>query len=182
MTRAAPWHQQNAHHRSACLEWIKLRLQQWLPESEVTEAQVAEAMAARLAAAAMNPPLALVPLGKLFDLNWFEPSVLFICAAMELALWLTALCAQVHGNDDRPYPTFALVMEPLEEPMWRVLSPERSLRSWRLIEVQQAGSRELTSNLLKAEERVVSYLKGNHYMNMTLQRNQSLLMAGWFHD
>ncbi len=49
--------------------------------------------------------------------------------------------------------------------LWEALSPERPLRYWRLIEINQPGAQPLTSSALRADERVVSYLKGLNYLD-----------------
>ena len=45
------------------------------------------------------------------------------------------------------------------------LSPERPLRYWRLIEINQPGSQPLTTSALRADERIVNYLKGLNYLD-----------------
>jgi hypothetical protein len=59
---------------------------------------------------------------------------------MELDSEVAALCAQANRSPHQPYPTFALAMRLFDDPAWDVLSPERPLRYWRLIEVMQTGA------------------------------------------
>ena len=47
----------------------------------------------------------------------------------------------------------------------RSLSPERPLRYWRLIEINQPGAQPLVSAALRADERVVNYVKGLNYLD-----------------
>jgi hypothetical protein len=47
-----------------------------------------------------------------------------------------------------------------DQPAWDVLSPAAPLRYWRLIEISQPGAQPLTSAALRADERIVNYLKG----------------------
>jgi hypothetical protein len=47
-----------------------------------------------------------------------------------------------------------------DDPAWEALAPERPLRYWRLIEINQPGAQPLTSSALRADERIVNYLKG----------------------
>jgi hypothetical protein len=75
------------------------------------------------------------------------------------------LCARAHDDPARPYPTFALALALFEEPSWDVLSPERPLRYWRLIEINQPGGQGLTMSALRADERIVNYLKGLNYLD-----------------
>jgi predicted nucleic acid-binding protein len=52
-----------------------------------------------------------------------------------------------------------------DDPAWDVLSPERPLRFWRLIEINQAGAQPLMTSPLRADERIVNYLKGLNYID-----------------
>ena len=88
-------------------------------------------------AAAMDPPPALHLLSQRFGLSPFEQDVLLLCAAMELDTRIAGLCAQAQDDPSRPYPTFALALALFDEPAWDALSPERPLRYWRLIEINQ---------------------------------------------
>ena len=60
----------------------------------------------------------------------------------------------------RPYPTFALAFTIFDDPSWDALSAERPLRYWRLVEINQPGATPLTTSALRADERIVNYLKG----------------------
>lgn len=112
------------------------------------------------AAAGMEPPPALVLLAKQLGLTPFERDVLLLCAAMELDTRVAGLCAQAQDNVNRAYPTFALALSLFEDPSWDALSPDRPLRYWRLLEINQPGAQPLTSSALRADERIVSYIKG----------------------
>jgi hypothetical protein len=102
-------------------------------------------------------------LGDRLGLSPFERNVLFLCTAMELDTRIAGLCAHAQGDQLKPYPTFALALALFDEASWDVLSPERPLRYWRLIEVNQPGATPLTSAALRADERIVNYIKGlNH--------------------
>jgi hypothetical protein len=63
---------------------------------------------------------------------------------MELDSQIAALCAQANSNPHQPYPTFALAMRLFDDPAWDILSPERPLR---------------------ADERIVNYVKGLNYLD-----------------
>lgn len=108
-------------------------------------------------------PTALMVLGNRFGLTAFERNVVLLCAAMELDTRIASLCARAQGDSSRPYPTFALALALFDDPAWDVLSPERPLRSWRLIEINQPGAQPLTSSALRADERIVNYIKGLNY-------------------
>jgi ATP-dependent 26S proteasome regulatory subunit len=116
-------------------------------------------------AAAADPPPALHLLGERFGLSPFEQNVLLLCAGMELDTRIAGLCAQAQDNPSRPYPTFALALALFDDPAWDALSPERPLRRWRLVEINQPPAQPLTVSALRADERIVNYLKGLNYLD-----------------
>lgn len=127
---------------------------------DLFKAQIAEA-AAKLAAAAEAEPLpALVILGKRLGLSRFEEQILLFCAALELDMSIAALCARAHDDARKPYPSFALALAILDEPAWDALSPHRPLRHWRLIEINQPAAQPLTTSALRADERILNFIKG----------------------
>ena len=131
----------------------------------VTEEQVEEAANAMTAAAEIEPPPALLIAAQRFNLSRFEREVLLLCAAMELDPQIAGQCAVVHGDANRAYPTFALALSLFDEPAWDALSPERPLRYWRLIEINQPGAQALTTSALRIDERLLNYLKGLNYID-----------------
>ena len=90
---------------------------------------------------------------------------MLLCAAMELDTGIGALCARAQREPSRPYPTFALALTLFADPAWDALSPERPLRYWRLIEINQPDAQPLTTSPLRADERIVNYLKGVNYLD-----------------
>jgi hypothetical protein len=52
-----------------------------------------------------------------------------------------------------------------EDPSWDVLSPERPLRYWRLVEINQPSGCPLTTSQLSADEWIVNYIKGLNYLD-----------------
>ncbi|MGB9176689.1 MAG: AAA family ATPase, partial [Methanoregula sp.] len=103
---------------------------------------------------------ALIMLSRLFGLSRFEQEILLLCAGMELDTRIPALCARAQDTPNRPYPTFALALALFDEPRWDAVSPDRPLRRWRLLEISQPGAEPLTASPLRADERIVSYIKG----------------------
>jgi ATP-dependent 26S proteasome regulatory subunit len=136
------------------------------PESSAVTEEMLEQAAKKMAAAedAMPPP-AMVMLSRSFGLSKFEKEILLLCAAMELDTGIGPLCAEAQGNSQRPYPTFALAMTLFDEPEWSALSPEGPLRHWRLLEINQPGAQPLTTSALRADERIVNFLKGMNYLD-----------------
>lgn len=127
--------------------------------------QIEYVPAAMTQAATAEPPPALMILSRRLGLGKFEEHILLLCAAMELDTRIAALCARAQNGPSRPYPTFALALALFDDPVWEALSPERPLRYWRLIEINQPGAQPLTISALRADERIVSYLKGLNYLD-----------------
>ncbi len=143
------------------------------PVERMTDDDLTQAAQAVAEAAKVEPPPALVILGQRFGLSQFEQEVLLLCAAMELDTRIPGLCARAQGHPERSYPTFALAFTLFDDPSWDALSPERPLRYWRLIEINQPGATALTMSALRADERIVNYLKG---LNQLDDRLPSLLV------
>ena len=133
-----------------------------LPEGKPPslDEQIAEAAAKREAAANMDPAPALLLLAGRFGLSAFERDTLLLTASPEFDPALAFLFAQAQGSQSKTYPTFSLALSALEDPRWDVMSAHRPLRSARLIEISQPGGMPLTSSALRADERIVNYLKG----------------------
>jgi len=132
-----------------------------LPAATMTLAEeVQQAAQARVEAARLDPPPALMLLAQQLGLSAFEQDVLLLCAAMELDTRIGALCARAQNDANRAFPTFALALAMFDDANWDALSPNRPLRYWRLIEINQPGATPLTLSALHADERIVSYLKG----------------------
>jgi len=108
---------------------------------------------------------ALEILVRNLGLSSFEKNVLVLCAAMELDTRVASLCSQAQDDPVKPYPTFALARTLFDEPSWDALSPERPLRFWRLLEINQPGAQPLTTSALRADERIVSFLNGLTYLD-----------------
>jgi hypothetical protein len=176
MTDKITWHEANARHLSAAIHWLRLKLQQRMPDATVTDAEIASAEESVSEAAAIEPPPALITLSSVLGLTEFEQSLLLLCAAMELDTQIASFCAKVQDDSQRAYPTFALALSLFDQPFWDVVSPERPLRSWRLIEIHQSGAQPLTVSPIKADERIVNYLKGLNYLDDRLSALLSPVM------
>jgi hypothetical protein len=166
------WEATNDQYLSAALNWLRLRLErlanhrfQTPLSSEAVDDDLDKAAARMSACEAMEPPPPLVILSRRFDLSRFEQETLLLCAGMEFDPKIAALCARIHGDPNQAYPTFALALSLFDEPAWEILSPERPLRYWRMIEINQSGARPLTTSPLRADERIVNYIKGLNYLD-----------------
>ncbi|MDJ0662506.1 MAG: ATP-binding protein [Crocosphaera sp.] len=182
MDNLTHWQQHNQQYLAAALTWLRLRLLHGLASwtsrsgggaiaSGINESEVNQAAAAMAQAEKMEPPPALVILGKRLGLSRFEQNLLLLCAAMELDLDMIALCTQVQqqlghlqGN-----PNFGLALRLFDEPAWDALSSERPLRYWQLLEINQPGAQPLIASALRADERIVNYLKGLNYPDDRLE-------------
>ena len=134
-------------------------------ESERATGDEGEARQQMMAAGRYEPAPALILLSDRLGLSDFERHTLLLCAAMELDTRLPRLCAKAQDDEARPFPTFALALALFDEPSWAALSPERPLRAWRLIEITQPAAQPLTTSALRADERIVNYIKGLNYLD-----------------
>ena len=113
------------------------------------------------AAAAADPPPALVVLAHRLGLDDFERNLLLLAAAPELSPEdIPALCGLAQGDGSRRYPTFALARAILPDPSWEAFAPYRPLRRWRLLEINQPGGAPLAASTLRADERIVNFIVG----------------------
>jgi hypothetical protein len=112
-----------------------------------------------------DPPPALILLANRVGLSKFDRHVLALCAALEIDTRIATLCAKAQDDPNKPYPTFALAFALFDDPDWNALSPHAPLRHWRLLEINQPGAQPLTAAALRADERIVNYLKGLNYLD-----------------
>jgi hypothetical protein len=66
---------------------------------------------------------------------------------------------------NRRYPTFALAMAAFDNPAWDVLSPDRPLRRWHLVEINQSASQSLTVSVLRVMSASSITLKVLNYLD-----------------
>jgi hypothetical protein len=149
-----------------------------LPEPKPSEGKsltvsnpLAAAAAARDAAAKMDPLPALLLLAQRMGLSTFERDTLLLAAAVEYDPGFANLYAAAQGGM-RTYPTFGLALAALDESSWEALAAHRPLRQDHLIEINQPGATPLTSSPLRADERIVNFLKG---LNVLDERLATLL-------
>jgi len=186
MADSSAWQKRNEAYLGKAFALQRLRLTRFAqaksgvnqPEAVVN---VDELTAEIEALESESPPPALVGLSRLFNLSRFERDLLLLCVGMELDTNTASMCAHAQGDSHRPFPTFALALALFDEPAWDVLSPERPLRRWRLIEISQPGHMPLTVSPLRADERIVNYIKGLNYLDDRLAPMLFPLNAGAFH-
>ncbi len=189
MADPSAWHKRNEAYLAKAFTLQRLRLTRFAqarvggnsssPPEDVVN--VEELAAEIKALESESPPPALVVLSRLFNLSRFERDLLLLCAGMELDTNVASMCAHAQNDSHRSFPTFALALALFDEPAWDVLSPERPLRRWRLIEINQPGHMPLTVSPLRADERIVNYIKGLNYLDDRLAPMLFPLNAGAFH-
>ena len=156
------WQESNSRQLGAALSDLRQRLDGSVPRQNAAATTVGVALPNEKPA---EHPLALTMLGDRLGLSHFEQNILLLCAAMEFDTRIACLCARAHDDPNKPFPTFALALAIFDEPSWDALSPERPLRYWRLLEINQPEAQPLTSSALRADERIVHYLKGLNYLD-----------------
>ncbi|MEH2073472.1 MAG: ATP-binding protein [Nostoc sp.] len=117
-------------------------------------------------AAAMPAPSALERVCKIFSLSPFERDLLLLCAGMELNGDFSKLCAIMHGDLQRAYPTLSLALAALPDVHWDAIAPNAPLRHWRLIQLGDGHS--LTLSPVRIDERILHYLTGIQYLDERL--------------
>jgi hypothetical protein len=169
MKSTLAWEELNNQYLSTMVAWIRLRLQHLIDESQVKDSQLLQASeAVKTAAQECDPPPASWFIADRLGLSIFEHDLLLLCAAMEFDTRIADLCAQAQSDLQRPYPTFALAMALFDSPAWEALSPDRPLRYWHLVEVMPNAMEPLTSSALRADERIVNFLKGLDHVDSRL--------------
>ncbi|MEH2241074.1 ATP-binding protein [Nostoc sp.] len=118
------------------------------------------------AAAAMPAPSTLERVCKMFSLSSFERDLLLLCAGMELNGDFAKLCATIHGDSQRAYPTLGLALAALPHVHWDAIAPNSPLRHWQLI--QMGDGHSLTLSPLRIDERILHYLTGIQYLDERL--------------
>jgi ATPase family protein associated with various cellular activities (AAA)/winged helix domain-containing protein len=170
------WQQNNAAVAES-IEWLKSRISASLdasrnstsnigapPARESGNTAASQVDGSRRDPARSTPTLEFPPsfqaLAARFGLSRFELEVLLLTAASELNHGLSSLYAAVNGDSKSAYPTFGLAMSVFDDPSWDALSPDRPLRYWRLIEVDQSEFKEITRRRLRIGERILHFIKG----------------------
>jgi hypothetical protein len=98
------------------------------------------------------------PLDRLTDalgLSPFERQVLVLAAAVELDGEVASMVAEITGA---LRPTFSLALNVLPSPHWDAMTPDSSLRYWRLIELDNGSL--LADTPMRIDERILHYLVG----------------------
>jgi ATP-dependent 26S proteasome regulatory subunit len=174
MSELERWQESNARYLGAALADLRGLLERYIQKCGATSVPPSLELATGVAtseeprsesAESQELRSALTILSERLGLSAFERNILLLCAAMELDTRIAALCARAQDDSNKPFPTFALALTLFEEASWDALSPERPLRYWRLIEINQTGAQPLTCSALRVDERIVNYLKGLNHLD-----------------
>ena len=90
----------------------------------------------------------------------FERNVVLLCVGAELDTRIGALCGRAQGDASRSFPTFALALSIFDDAAWEALSADRPLRYARVIEITQSVGTPFVMSPIRADERIVNYVKG----------------------
>ena len=124
---------------------------------------VVEAREAMAQAVSEDFPPALHILAQRFGFSPFEREILLLCVGMELDPSMAEKCAQI--DPVHSYPTYSLALTLFDDPSWDALSPDRPLRYWRLLEINQPANTPLTTAGLRLDERILNFIKGLNYVD-----------------
>ena len=164
-----PWLEANRRHLLAAVDVVRAALEHFATQaggSELPDRRAEAAAALGVAAADLLAPSALDRFCTLFGLSSFERDVLLLGVGMELDAHFATLCAAVHGDAQRAYPSFRLALDALPDAHWSALSPDGCLRRWRMIEIGPGDA--LAASPLRLAERVLHELLGVRYLDERL--------------
>jgi hypothetical protein len=166
MSDKLTWSDDNRAYLIKAAAWLRLLLEGQVQKGLDNQNQVArKAEEMAVIESRMQEPPALIELSNRLQLSRFERDMLLLCVAMELDTRIPALCGRAQDDPNRPYPTFALAMVLFDDPTWDALSPERPLRYFRLIEINQPATQPLLTSAVRADERIANYVKGLSYFD-----------------
>ncbi|MEX8521099.1 MAG: ATP-binding protein [Leptothrix sp. (in: b-proteobacteria)] len=169
MNAPVSWQEGNARYLAAATSWLRLLLDQAADAGSLkAQASGSALREMEFCESLMDPPPAMTVLAQRFGLSTFERQVLLLCVAMELDTGSADRCARAQGTPARPYPTFALALALFDDAAWDAMSPERPLRLWRLIDIHQGTAQPLTTSPLRADERIVNFVKGLNHLDERL--------------
>ncbi|MEH2197284.1 ATP-binding protein [Nostoc sp.] len=163
------WDEANYRYLSASLAVVRGILENHTAKEQnqsVENNQEHLRQALQEAAAAMPAPSALERVCKIFSLSPFERDLLLLCAGMELNGDFAKLCAIMHGDLQRAYPTLSLALAALPDVHWDAIAPNAPLRHWRLIQIGDGHA--LTLSPVRIDERILHYLTGIQYLDERL--------------
>lgn len=154
------WQDANNRYLSTALDWLRERLARFCKTGEGTGESTPDN------ATAYQPAIDL--LAERLELSTFEKQSLLLCSAAELDCEVGELCAEAQGDPSANYATAGLCFSLFENAAWDLLSPDRPLRRYKVVNFERAPNSPLTRCPMRAEERIVNYLKGVNYIDERL--------------
>ncbi|EHK64595.1 ATP-binding protein [Achromobacter arsenitoxydans] len=165
MNARAPLPWTDANQQLLAAEFARLRARLEKP-GEPPPRQDAQQLAQ--ARAALDGDGAADQLSAAFGLSAFERDLLLLCAGVEMDAGLADLCAQAQGRGGGlRHASFSLALGALDGAHWSALSPQRPLRRWRLLDVDDTA--DLSTARLRIEERVLHFLAGLNELDVRLR-------------
>ncbi len=164
-----PWPEANERYLMAAVDLVRAALENHagrITGREIEDRSTEVAAALKQAAAALPAPAAFDRLVSIFGLSTFERGVLLLGVGMEIDARFAALCGAAHNDAERAYPTFRLALDALPGAHWSALSPDASLRRWRLVDL--GADNALVARPLCLAERVLHYLFGVDHLDEQL--------------
>ncbi len=169
------WQQANQHYLMAAVKVVQEELKLYLAsvdnQSEKDNTKQPELSSAKQelkkAADNLTGQAALDTLTTLFGLSTFEQKVLLMCGGMELDSNFPTLLGPNSGGFNSFIPSFGIALAAFPDAHWSALSPNSSLRYWRLVEVNK--NQLLTKSPLRIDEQILLYLTGIHRLDERLQ-------------
>jgi hypothetical protein len=101
---------------------------------------------------------ALEVLGDALDLSRFERLTLLLAASRE---W--------QHDTGGEHPSLSLALRVLPDPAWDILSTQRPLRYWRLLQIHHTPPSPLVDAAITTDQRIANYLKGLNVMDGRLE-------------
>jgi hypothetical protein len=170
------WDNANREYLRKAVFWVRERLERHIEKVEsviepaggqsgkrrttVKERHQEDVTADHAPGSDLTPAPALLQLAAQLSLTPFEQDIILLCASLEFDSHLADLCARAQSDPSRRYPTFGLALELFDEPTFTVLSPDRPLRYWKILEITQPSGLPLINSALRADEHITNYLQG----------------------
>ena len=148
----------SANQQLLIAEFARLRLRLQTSADQVSANPCDPLPAIAEARQALRRDSAIDWLSKVFGLSDFERDLLLLCAGVEMDGALARACTRAQGDASRPWVSFSLALSILDAPHWSALTPQRPLRRWRLLELDDSAG--LTGGRLRIDERVLHFLGG----------------------
>ena len=163
------WPEANRRYLMAAVDTVRAALESHaarLAGRELEDRNATAAAALEAAGEQLPAPAALDRLVSVFGLTPFERGIVLMGVGMETDASFAALCAAAHNDAERNHPTFRVALDALPGAHWSALSPDGSLRRWRLVELGAGNA--LVSSPLRLAERVLHFLFGVDHLDERL--------------